>query len=46
MSDDPENPPTHTVYTPVWQPEIEGGKFRKWLEVGRTRKSGDQFGLN
>ena len=28
----PATPPTHTMYTPVWEPD--GGKFRKWLAVG------------
>jgi hypothetical protein len=28
----PDTPPTHIMYTPVWEPG--GGKFRKWLPVG------------
>ena len=28
----PDTPPTHIMYTPVWEPD--GGKFRKWLAVG------------
>ena len=28
----PDTPPTHIMYTPIWEPD--GGKFRKWLAVG------------
>ena len=28
----PNTPPTHTTYTPIWEPG--GEKFRKWLAVG------------
>jgi hypothetical protein len=28
----PDAPPTHTMYTPIWEPG--GQKFRKWLAVG------------
>jgi hypothetical protein len=31
-SERPDTPPTHTMYTPVWEPD--GGKFRKWLPIG------------
>jgi hypothetical protein len=39
----PATPPTHTLYTPVWEPEwnedegqITAGKFRAWLAVGEA----------
>jgi hypothetical protein len=39
-----ESVPTHIVYTPVWRPESEGGKFRKWLAVGSAWKGdGNEF---
>jgi hypothetical protein len=33
----PANPATHTVYTPVWEPDegqFTAGKFTAWLAVG------------
>jgi hypothetical protein len=49
--DKPAIPPTHTVYTPVWQPEwddhkgqIAAGKFRAWLAVGDAWQDDDSGG--
>jgi hypothetical protein len=33
--EEPGIPPTHIIYTPVWHPDDAGGKFRKWLLVGK-----------
>ena len=29
-------PATHTIYTPVWNPDCDGGEFRKWLPIGEV----------
>jgi hypothetical protein len=37
-----DTPPTHTMYTPIWEPD--GGKFRKWLgsHHARSARTDDQ----